>query len=306
MIKNIKVSIVLPVYNGEKYLKEAIDSCLNQTYKNIQLIIVNDGSTDNSEEIINSYKDKRIIYIKNDNNQNLPAALNIGFSNADGDFLTWTSHDNIYSQEAIETLLSYATKNKCDFVYADYYIFENENLNNLKLKDLSKTNIKNGDFIGPCFLYSKKVKEMIGNYDEALFTAEDYDYWLRISKIFSFNHINKPLYYYRLHPLSLTYKKSTQVDIITAIVWLKNKIKKIDEITEYILNAFYQLNKKERNKFSKVLKNFFLRKKIKRSLKEYLSNKVSEKETIEKIKGIIGDVDNSYGKNENRLCYTRL
>jgi len=71
-----KVSIVLPTYNGAKYIRQSIDSCLNQTYKNIELIIVNDGSTDGTPEIIRSYEDGRIKYLTHEKNKGLPHALN--------------------------------------------------------------------------------------------------------------------------------------------------------------------------------------------------------------------------------------
>jgi glycosyltransferase involved in cell wall biosynthesis len=119
-----KVSIVLATHNGAKYIKQSIDSCLNQTYKNIQLIIIDDASTDETPEIIKSYKDNHIIHLAPKKNLRLPKALNLGFSYAVGDYLTWTSDDNEYLPEAIETMKSYLDKNKhVDLVYADYWAY---------------------------------------------------------------------------------------------------------------------------------------------------------------------------------------
>jgi glycosyltransferase involved in cell wall biosynthesis len=122
MILHPLVSIVLPTYNGSRYIQQSIDSCLNQTYSNIELIIVDDGSTDCTEQIINSYTDNRIRYIQHQKNAGLPTALNTGVAHATGDYLTWTSDDNFYAPQAIETQLTFLLKNKYDFVYCDIFV----------------------------------------------------------------------------------------------------------------------------------------------------------------------------------------
>ena len=97
------ISIVLPIYNGEKYMRKSIDSVLAQTYANWELLIVDDGSTDNTAIIAQEYaaNDSRIRYYKNSENMRLPKTLNRGFSLAWGDFLTWTSDDNYYYPTAL-------------------------------------------------------------------------------------------------------------------------------------------------------------------------------------------------------------
>ena len=89
-----KISVVLPVYNGEKYLKDAIDSILNQTFEDFELIIINDGSKDNSKKIISNYSDKRIIYIEQEN-KGFAKALNIGASHCKGEFIARMDQDDI-------------------------------------------------------------------------------------------------------------------------------------------------------------------------------------------------------------------
>ena len=104
-----KVSIVLPTYNGEKFIKESIESVLNQTFEDWELIIVDDCSTDGTLEIIKEYlkKDYRIHLIHNETNRKLPLSLNIGFRKSMGEYLTWTSDDNIYHADAIEKMFLY-------------------------------------------------------------------------------------------------------------------------------------------------------------------------------------------------------
>lgn len=97
---NPLVSIVIPVYNGEEYIKEAIESALNQTYKNIEIIVVNDGSTDNSEKVILGFKDK-VRYFKKENG-GVATALNLAIKKAKGEYISWLSHDDLYYPYKIE------------------------------------------------------------------------------------------------------------------------------------------------------------------------------------------------------------
>jgi len=120
------VSIVLPTYNGARYLRESIDSCLRQTYDNLELIIVNDGSTDETEEIVLSYDDPRIVYAKHHPNAGLPRSLNVGFALAKGDYLAWTSDDNYYADNAIEVMVRKLQEwePRVSMVYCDSYIID--------------------------------------------------------------------------------------------------------------------------------------------------------------------------------------
>lgn len=195
-----KVSIVLPTYNGTQYIKESIDSCLEQSYKSLELIIVDDGSTNNIKRIIDSYNDERIIYLRHKTNLGLANALNTGFSHARGVYLTWTSDDNLYKRKAIEAMVRVLENNpKIDFVYANYYIINAEGqvtqyVSTGRTQDLDRHNC-----IGPCFLYRRRVYKAIGMYNPRYFLAEDYEYWLRIRDRFNMSKIDDFLYFYREH-----------------------------------------------------------------------------------------------------------
>ena len=202
-MKEKLVSIVMPVYNGDKYLVASIESCLNQTHSNIELIIVNDCSTDNSLAIAIKFQkeDNRVVIIKN---LKLPASLNIGHKAVKGDFITWTSDDNIYNLNAIEQLLESLKTNSVDLVYSDISIIDNQGK---KMRSVSFVNFENilfGNFIGSCFLYKREVFEKNNGYNETLFLVEDYDFWLRASLHSKFYQLKKNLYNYRLHADSLT------------------------------------------------------------------------------------------------------
>lgn len=202
-----KVSIILPTYNGSRYIREAIESCLNQIYKNFELIIVDDGSTDDIKNIIKSYNDERIEYFRHEHNLGLAKALNTGFANAKGVYLTWTSDDNLYDLKAIEFMVQVLEKNpELGFVYTNYYVINEQEG---KMKSVKVSSIKGLDkfnCIGPCFLYRRKIYEQIGGYNPNFFLAEDYEYWLRIRKQFRMQRLDKFLYFYREHTNSLTAK----------------------------------------------------------------------------------------------------
>lgn len=240
-----KVSIVLPTYNGAEYIRQSIDSCLNQTYKNIELIIVDDGSTDETPEIVGSYKDERIRYIRHKENNGLPHVLNAGFAKATGEYLTWTSDDNYYAKEAIEKMLSFLKTENCSLIYCDFYRFNDEtpfNRNIVKLPDL--VTLENKNNIGPCFLYSRKVMEIVGDYDLDTELAEDYDYWMRVSKKFSMRHLAEPLYLYREHgeSLSLGFLRQYEIQTVSILVRVKNNLIDAEQATRQFIDLFAQKN----------------------------------------------------------------
>jgi len=211
---SVKVSIVLPTYNGSRYLRQSVESCLSQTFRNIELIIVDDGSVEDIRSLITSrFDDPRIKFVRHEKNQGLPAALNTGFRNATGDYLTWTSDDNYYAETAIEKMARFLqTYPDVDFVYAESYEL-NENHPGptrkiLRLKPPQWLEVNNG--VGACFLYKRVVYEEIGEYSQAVALTEDYEYWVRISKRFRMQRLNIPLYYYRYHGESLTGKYSPE------------------------------------------------------------------------------------------------
>lgn len=201
------ISVVLPVLNGERYLAQAIESCLSQTHQNLQLIIVDDGSIDRTPEIIKSYqkKDLRVESVRHDVNRKIPAALNTGFSRARGEFWTWTSADNFYRPPALERMAAFFEKNpSASFVYADYTIINAESkiLRTVAAFPASVLPFKNT--VGPCFLYKRAVAERVGSYDESICGVEDYDFWLRVSASFSLEPLHEDLYVYRRHDESLS------------------------------------------------------------------------------------------------------
>jgi glycosyltransferase involved in cell wall biosynthesis/SAM-dependent methyltransferase len=205
------VSIILPVYNGSRYLRQSIESCLTQTYANIELIVVDDASQDDSAEIVAAHADPRITLLRHHTNRKLPAALNTGFRASSGGYLTWTSHDNYFVPTAIAELVDFLEGSQgVDFVYSDQYIVD-ERDDTVRLDRTGPVErLIEESCLGGCFLYTRAVYEKLGAYDEGLFLAEDYDYWLRALAAFKLAHLGKPLYYYRLHPDSLSVRRGLE------------------------------------------------------------------------------------------------
>mgnify|MGYP003290015543 CR=1 FL=1 len=202
------VSIVLPIYNGEKYMRQSIDSILSQTYQNWELLIVDDGSTDQTANIALEYtkKDSRIHYHKNPQNMRLPRTLNRGFSLAQGDYLTWTSDDNYYYPTAIETMLRALQDNEKHFAFASCDVINEtgENVEVITVHEGSKKMLLGSNSVGACFLYSREVYENTGEYDPEMTLVEDFDYWQRICMRYEPVCISEKLYAYRWHDGALT------------------------------------------------------------------------------------------------------
>lgn len=211
----VKVSIVLPVHNGEKYLSKALDSIIAQTYSDWELIIVNDFSTDQSLDIAKQYQkmDERIRIICNEENLKLPKSLNAGFAQAKGQYLTWTSDDNLYAPDAIARMASYLeTHPEYAMVCANMFQINAEGVVSQTVTKYQPEHMFEYNTVGACFMYRKEARDSIGDYAADMFLVEDYDYWLRIQEQFGANgHIDQELYYYRYHNNSLTEQRKTQI-----------------------------------------------------------------------------------------------
>lgn len=209
-----KVSVVLPVYNGEKRVGKAIESVLSQTYKNLELVIVNDCSTDNTLDVLHEYasRDSRVLVYENESNQKLPRTLNNGFAHVTGEYLTWTSDDNAYKPKAIETMVNYLDNySDTDMVYADFDIVSLDGTFIETKKVFEPDELRFCNAVGACFLYRRELAEAIGEYDPDLFLAEDYEYWIKAYLYGKLYHIPEVLYEYGWHDKSLTVTKKMQV-----------------------------------------------------------------------------------------------
>lgn len=199
------VSIVLPTYNGARFLARAIESCLQQSFAAIELIVVDDGSREETRSLVAGFADPRLRYVRHDQNQGIAEALNTGFAQARGNYLCWTSDDNYYDEKAIEALVRVLEYDAgIDFVYADYYFIDGNDRIISRMHAQPPEHIVEKNVIGPCFLFRRCVYEKTGAFDHAMFLAEDYDYWVRVYRQFRMKRYPQALYYYRQHADSLT------------------------------------------------------------------------------------------------------
>ncbi len=207
MQKEPTVSIVLPTFNGSRYLRESIDSVLAQTLQDWELIIVDDASTDETPEIAQSYaaRDPRIRVIHNARNLKLPASLNVGFKEASGRYWTWTSDDNRMRPIMLEKLASFLDTNPQFGMVCTGFTYINEAGRPVKQRPAGRLeDMLSWNAVGACFLYRRELAERVGEYCEECYLAEDYDYWLRVMAVADIAFLDADLYEYRAHESSLS------------------------------------------------------------------------------------------------------
>lgn len=208
-----RVSIVLPTYNHRTFLPLAVESMRQQTFKDFELIIVNDGSTDGTKEYLDSLKDPRIRTI-HQTNQRLPRALNAGFKAARGEFLGWISADNycapIFLEALVGALEAHPEAGLACSAFASIdqagQITRVHAAPDMKLRNLLRGNPGNA-----AFLYRRECQDAVGLYSEDLEGAEDWDMWLRIVERFPSIKVSEITYYYRRHGDSMTARKEAQI-----------------------------------------------------------------------------------------------
>ncbi|MFO0752896.1 MAG: glycosyltransferase [Thermodesulfovibrionales bacterium] len=281
-----KVSIVLPTFNGARYIRHSIESCLAQTYRNIELIVVDDGCTDATPEIVRSYRDRRMKYIRHERNRSLPHSLNTGFAAAAGEYLTWISDDNFYYKEAVGKMLSFLREERGHFVYCDYYLFQGDNLFNRRIVRLPDTvALEKGNHIGPCFLYTRAVRNAVGEYDPAAKLAEDYDYWIRTSKAFPLRHLKEPLYFYRKHEGSLFSTRYHEVKLVDCLVRLKNDLVDIEQGSGLVLDVLAR-RKRGVYRINRALSAVLLSGAVKGILRDFKAGQIGLEGAKEQLRGI--------------------
>jgi len=221
------VSIVLPTYKRARVLPHAMRSVLAQTYRHWELIVVDDNSPDETAQVVAGFADPRIEYLRNEPNLKLPRALNRGFGVARGALLTWTSDDNLYAPGAIETMVARLRQGDCDLVYADHWLYSRDDAQGRPLDAQHErlpddVQLAQGNHMGACFLYTRRLHEALGGYDPELFLVEDYDYFIRASKQFRFAHIAEPLYWFRRDDDTLYLSRFAEVKASDVLVRYKN------------------------------------------------------------------------------------
>ena len=201
-----KISVVIPTYNKSQYLKEAIKGVLNQTYKEIEVIAVDDGSTDNTKEVVKSFNDPRVIYFFQENKRPA-AARNSGLRKTKGKYIAFLDSDDLWLKEKLKRQIDFMEKNSEIGLLgtACYEMTEKRKIVGKKIfpiknKILQKDLIKYNPFIQSSVMIKKEVFDKVGLYDEKFRESEDYDLWLRIAESYKIANLAEPLVmkrYYR-------------------------------------------------------------------------------------------------------------
>ena len=213
------VSIVIPVYNGENYMREAIDSALAQTYPNIEILVVNDGSTDNTREIAFSYGNK-IRYFEKENG-GVSTALNLAIKEMRGEYFSWLSHDDVYYPDKVQSEIN-ALRESGDMLQVVYSAAGNLTMpenkitsNNVRLLNSYGKYVLVGafapvfGFISGCtLLIPKQFFCDIGMFDESLRAVQDYKLWFQMFRGKKMIYVGRSLVKSRVHALQTTYTYS--------------------------------------------------------------------------------------------------
>ena len=229
---NPLVTVIMPTYNYAQFIKEAIDSVLNQTYKNLELIIVDNYSEDNTEEIVKSYKDNRIKYTKFRNNGVIAASRNTGIKDSKGEYVAFLDSDDLWLPDKLERQVKFLDEHPAvGLVYARAEQFTAARQSGPIIPSLRRAkdgwvfnDLVKRNFIGILtVLVRRKCLERIGSFDEdpKLKSVEDYELWLRLAKHFPVGFINKVLAKYRVHSTNIS------GDAIKSLKYWLNVVQKI-------------------------------------------------------------------------------
>jgi glycosyltransferase involved in cell wall biosynthesis len=256
LINNPLVSIVINCYNGEKYLRQTIESILDQSYQNLELIFWDNYSTDQSKNIIESYDDKRIKYFFSENHTTLYQARNLALKECKGDFISFLDVDDYYLKDKIAKQLLYFKDQKVGVIYSNYYRYY-EDINKKEL--LTNKMLPSGNLTQyileesqisfmTAMVRKKSLDSLEFNFDPKYSIIGDYDLLYRLSFIWDFYYINEPLAVYRIHDENFS----------------KNSILFIDELKDWYNKNYNSFINKKNYIYKKII--FF-------QALEYLSKK---------------------------------
>jgi glycosyltransferase involved in cell wall biosynthesis len=234
------VSIVIPVYNGSNYVAEAIESALNQTYRNIEILVINDGSTDGgaTDEVVSRYGG-RVRYIRKPNG-GVATALNLGIGEMRGEYFSWLSHDDLYLPNKVQAQIDFLAESGFPdvVVYTNHYnLIEPAKTTHLarhspclNLQFRAKEIVANNQIHGCALLVPRKAFAHAGLFSEKLRVAQDYDLWFRIAEKFPFRLLDRADTTGRVHSQQVGVRQHDRVLI---------------ENDEFRLNCLRQLHEAE-------------------------------------------------------------
>ncbi len=266
---SLLVSIIMPVYNGQKFISKSIESVLAQSYENWELIIINDGSTDMTEEVVIKFKNltNKIKYFYKANEGQVKAT-NFGILKSNGEYISFLDSDDLWETDKLKKQVNFISQNKnIDFLYSKYNsIDENGNvlITNISHDSINHyMNLLKCCFIGRLTVIVKKsILIELNLFDESLHSTDDWDMWIRISKKFKLSFLDEVIASYRIHPQSMSKNSFNQLLNVSKVfskhVYSNSELNKvfINEVKWIELRIYLSsfLNEK---KHQKVFQIFF-------------------------------------------------
>lgn len=295
------VSVLLAVYNGAQYIQEAIDSILKQTLTQLELIIIDDGSSDDSVAIIQTFKDKRIIFLKNEVNRRKSYTLNRAISIAKGKYLSIMDQDDIAFPQKLERQVSFMEARPeigiCGTQFQTFgqYVDSEVSKYPLSHEEIQLLQLYASPFAHPSVLIRRSALEKLDNFYHENIIAEDYHLWSRLLLVTKGANLPEVLLHYRIHPSSITKvfsktieQEQKQIRLIYAEKLLGNKnqqsIHRLFSSSNTIRKQAIKRLKKEQNLFNPSLFNDYLER-----LNEYLLPRTGWRFLLSRIKNKISN-----------------
>ena len=243
------VSVVMSVYNGERYLREAIGSILNQTFRDFEFLMINDGSSDRTAEILKDYNINRIKIIKNERNIGLTKSLNKGLRIARGEYIARQDADDVSAPDRLEKEVNFLETHRDYAVVGTFVKILNEDSEVIGLLDrlTADTQIRKCLGTDNCITHGstmirKKCLLNVGFYDESIARAQDYELWLRLSEKYRLANIPEYLYMWRKHDENIEAKHIEEQKISVILAMIKHKFSSIEHATILFSNFIAEHN----------------------------------------------------------------
>ncbi len=205
-----KVTVIIPCYNREKFVRETIDSALSQDYGNIEVVAVDDGSTDGTPGILKSYGSRiRVLEHPGRANKGQSSAINLAMRSANGEYVAILDSDDVWEKEKIGKQVRFLEENRdCGLVYVNGFAMDEKGKRLYRLFKPGHAETNNPErllldcymFVPSCSLVRRSAFETAGEFDEGLRSAQDHDMALRLAEITRFGYMDEALWYYRRHP----------------------------------------------------------------------------------------------------------